>query len=262
MDNSLKSIWLLVTLLLVFSLSENISAQNQLNLKQFGNEASDFFQQPAKWKAEDWGKLGLVSISAIMIMQTDESIRNETLKDRTYYYSFPIEFGRIWGEPYTTASISALFALSGVINSNNANKKIAFEVIQSLAFSGSITMLSKMILGRARPYNNKGAFTYQHFNFIEDDYWSFPSGHTTAAFSLSTILAKNSKSDLVKAIVYLPALLTAFSRVYQDFHWASDVFLGAAVGYFTAVWIHKQHDIKDELSQNESNQLFVISISF
>ena len=32
------------------------------------------------------------------------------------------------------------------------------------------------------------------------------------------------------------------SRVYQDKHWISDCFMGAALGYFIATWVVDKHE--------------------
>jgi len=178
-------------------------------------------------------------------MHLDEGVRDAMLKDRSYNNSIPIEAGRIWGEAYTTLIVSGLLAASGISNDNQSNKKIAFEIAQSGLYTASVTQLLKMSIGRDRPYLNNGAFNFSPFQKFDNDYWSLPSGHTSLAFSLSTILSQNSKSDLLKIAWYIPAVMTAFSRVYQDKHWTSDVLLGSAVGYFIAKWIAEKHRINE-----------------
>ncbi|MEW6193705.1 MAG: phosphatase PAP2 family protein [Bacteroidota bacterium] len=234
--------------------------QNKLNFDQFGDETIEFIRQPIKWNASDYGKLGLVALSTYLVMYLDEDIRSEMLMDRSYYYSLPIEGARIWGEPYTTLLFSGALAISGIANDNFTNKKIAFEIAQSAVYTVSVTQFLKLAVGRERPYLNSGATNFSPFQKVDNDYWSLPSGHTSLAFSLSTILSKNSKPDLLKAVWFIPAIMTAFSRVYQDKHWTSDVLLGAAVGYFIAEWVHKQHDAKE--TNMESNQLIMFSIAF
>jgi len=254
---------LFYSLLIIFSIIipiENLFSQNKYNFNQFSEETYDFIKQPVKWDIGDFGKLGLISLSTILTMQIDEDIRNKMMTDRSYYNSIPVEFGRIWGEPYTSISFAGFFALTGTLNNNSTNKKIAFEILQSMLYSGGIAFVSKTILGRARPYTNEGAFSYHPINFSQDKYWAHPSGHTTLAFSLSTILSKNSSSGLIKTIVYIPSVLTLFSRVYQDYHWASDVLLGAVIGYFTAEWIFQEHLSKNNMYENEVNQLIVFNI--
>jgi membrane-associated phospholipid phosphatase len=115
-----------------------------------------------------------------------------------------------------------------------------------------------MTLGRARPYTNEGSANYHLFSLWNDDYHSLPSGDVTLAFSLSTVLSKNSKSDLLKIISYIPAVLTIASRINRDMHWSSDVFLAAAIGYCVGDWVTNLHDGKE--SAVEISSVFPISI--
>ena len=41
------------------------------------------------------------------------------------------------------------------------------------------------------------------------------------------------------------ATLTGLSRIYNNEHWSSDVFVGAALGYFTAKSIARAHADRD-----------------
>lgn len=246
--------------LLTFLFCSSSFSQNNFTFRQFGEESRNFIKQPAKWKAEDLGKIGIIGLSTYLIMNADEPVRKELTKDQSYYCSLPIEAGRIWGEWYSTGIITGIFALSGIVNRNNSNKRIAYEIAQSFLYTGFVTGLLKVSFGRNRPYMNNGAFRYDLFSLYSYDKSSLPSSHTSTAFSLSTILSQNSNSDLVKVLIYIPALATAFSRMYQDQHWLSDTFLGAAIGYFVGVWVHKIHDAKDQSELVQPNQLICISL--
>ncbi len=59
---------------------------------------------------------------------------------------------------------------------------------------------------------------------------SFPSGHTTAAFSLFFCLSFFSKNNYVKMICFISALLVAFSRVYLSEHFFEDITAGSFIG--------------------------------
>ena len=59
---------------------------------------------------------------------------------------------------------------------------------------------------------------------------SFPSGHTTAAFSLFFCLSFFSKNNYIKAAFFLSALLVAFSRVYLSEHFFEDITVGSFIG--------------------------------
>lgn len=62
---------------------------------------------------------------------------------------------------------------------------------------------------------------------------AFPSGHTISAFSVATVYAKRYPKGKWKPIVaYSLAGIVGFSRSSLETHFASDVVLGAALGYF------------------------------
>jgi len=61
---------------------------------------------------------------------------------------------------------------------------------------------------------------------------SFPSGHTIAAFSVATIVARRyGNHRWVPYAAYGTAALVGFSRLSLSAHYVSDVFMGGALGY-------------------------------
>jgi membrane-associated phospholipid phosphatase len=61
---------------------------------------------------------------------------------------------------------------------------------------------------------------------------SFPSGHTIAAFSVATIVARRyANHRWIPYAAYGLAAVVGFSRVSLSAHFLSDVFMGAALGY-------------------------------
>ncbi|MFA3781792.1 phosphatase PAP2 family protein [Melioribacteraceae bacterium 4301-Me] len=215
-------------------------AQNNYDYHQAKKETLDFLINPAKWEKSDWLKLSGVVAGTVALMHFDSDIRNNVLKDQKYYKSFPIETGRIWGEAYTTGVIGGMFYLHGIFDDNVKTKKLGYEILQSAGYSGSIALILKVILGRYRPYASNESQKYNPFSFDSGEE-SLPSGHATLAFSLSTVLANNTNSTPLKIIFYVPAFLTVISRVYQNKHWASDTFLGAALGYFVGYYVTNLH---------------------
>jgi membrane-associated phospholipid phosphatase len=59
---------------------------------------------------------------------------------------------------------------------------------------------------------------------------SFPSGHSTAAFSLFFCLSFFSKNNTLKVAYFISALLVAFSRVYLSQHFFEDITAGSFIG--------------------------------
>ncbi|MFC2135862.1 phosphatase PAP2 family protein [Bacteroidota bacterium] len=234
-----------ISLLLIFlSLLGNINAQNyDYNLRQFGDEFIEMLKQPGKWETKEWLTLTAIAGGTIGLMQIDDDVRSEIQSNREYDDCLPIVIGNKYGE-WVPLLVGTSFLTAGILQDNNANKRFGFEVIQSYIYSLTITGIGKLAFGRARPFMSEGSASYHPFQMSTTDYFSLPSGHTTAAFSLSTVLAAQSDNLLIKIAAFTPAVMTAFARIYYDKHWLSDVFLGAAVGYFVGKFVTEMHENK------------------
>lgn len=247
-------------IIFILILATTLYAQNLYNFIQFRNESIDFLKQPTKWESNDWLKIGLIGASTFLVMQVDQSVRTEVMKDRSYFKSLPIEFGRHYGELYSPIVIAGIFGLNGLINKNENSKKIGFEILQTTFYAGIITTGLKLALGRARPFTEKGSKDFGNWSLLDDLYHSLPSGHATIAFSISSVLANNTNSTWLKILCYVPAILTATSRVYQDKHWVSDVFLAGVIGYSVGNWVSSKHEKIEIIGSPLLNQ-FNISIA-
>lgn len=116
----------------------------------------------------------------------------------------------------------------GLYYNNNKLQKAGLFTVGSVLATGAVTMAVKTIVGRARPYQGKGPNSFLNFG---DQ--SFFSGHTAIAFSMATVFSEIFKSDypVVPWVAYGLATLTAYARVHDQQHWASDVIVGAAAGH-------------------------------
>lgn len=68
------------------------------------------------------------------------------------------------------------------------------------------------------------------------DPFSFPSGHTCAAFAAGVTWARYTKRRWLQVICIGQAVLMGFSRLYVGVHFPSDVLMGCLVGFFCA-WL-------------------------
>ncbi len=95
-----------------------------------------------------------------------------------------------------------------------------------LAFSQVIVYLVKRIVNRPRPYQ---ALNNVIANRLPMCIYSFPSGHTCAAFCLALVLANGYPN--YQALFLLVAGLVGISRIYLGVHYPTDVLVGFMVAY-------------------------------
>ncbi len=87
----------------------------------------------------------------------------------------------------------------------------------STGLSLGLTYLLKEVTGVSRPQGGPR---------------SFPSGHTTYAFTVATVQYQilKERGFLWSSTGYIPAIATGILRVLRDKHWVPDVLVGAGIG--------------------------------
>lgn len=101
------------------------------------------------------------------------------------------------------------------------------------AVSNAMVGLLKPVVGRHRPDSTNDAWRFDPFSSC-GAWHSFPSSHAVHAFSLATGLAVETRPSWAGALGYTCATVVAWSRLYDDQHWASDVTASAIIGISTA----------------------------
>jgi len=122
-------------------------------------------------------------------------------------------------------------------------ERTALLATESFLVTGLFTTVLKIGIGRPRP--DKIGSSSDTFDGPFSSNVSLPSGHTSTAFAIATVVAHEYEEvPFLAPISYGIATLTGLSRINDNQHWASDVFLGAALGYFTSKTILRLHSNK------------------
>jgi len=103
-----------------------------------------------------------------------------------------------------------------------------FPLWLSFIISASAAFVLKLIIARPRPTE----LLYPILNTLS---YSFPSLHVMVAFAAVPIL--NKEFPKIKLFWLAFAVLVAFSRLYFNVHYLSDVVFGALLGYFIGIFI-------------------------
>jgi len=103
------------------------------------------------------------------------------------------------------------------------------QILESHVLAGGLRNLGRAIVGRSRPFENRGPNSFEFGGGT-----SFPSGHTSIAFELATVISENAHRWPVTAASYTLATTMAIQRLDSNNHWASDLVVPAVAGTFIA----------------------------
>jgi membrane-associated phospholipid phosphatase len=164
----------------------------------------------------------------------DTQIQDESQEGKTTFKSFC--FNSI-GDLGLGRNQAIAWGGTTVIAFASGNKKLEKTVINwagSLVINSIVTDELKKTFQRHRPSTGEAynVFDWRGGPKINS---SFPSAHTSNAFTTATVFATMYKDHKwVPPVAYGLATLVGISRLYNNAHWASDVMAGAAVGFLSA----------------------------
>jgi membrane-associated phospholipid phosphatase len=131
--------------------------------------------------------------------------------------------------------LSTIMISGGIVFKNSHLLETTRLMIESFFITQTITYLSKGLFSRSRPYTDRGPHDFNFLKFSsEHPYRSMPSGHTSAVFSMMTVIAKRYNQWWITYPAYTLSVSVGLQRMDDRAHWSSDVFLGGAIGYWVA----------------------------
>jgi len=187
--------------------------------------------------------------AVILVAQSDGSVQRSFVRPNLQNSSGLKDFSNasgFLGDPGSVILSAGLyFAGLGTHSRNLA--ALGMHTGESVVLGGVIAEVVKGEVGRARPSispTDSRVFKTGK-GFSSDEYGSFPSAETTAAFAAATALSRGFSRDwpdharLMTGVAYTSATLVAGSRLYKNQHWASDVVAGAGLGTFSAIFVDR-----------------------
>ena len=125
----------------------------------------------------------------------------------------------------------------GLVRKDAKMERTALLAAEAVADAEIVTTVLKDATKRVRPagfpaQGNLWDSWFESRGSLFRGNGSFPSGHSIAAFSVATVIARRyGNHRWVPYAAYGMAALVGFSRLSLSAHFLSDVFMGAALGY-------------------------------
>ena len=123
----------------------------------------------------------------------------------------------------------------GHLTQNDRMSETGFLSGEAAVNSVAIAEGIKLIAGRQRPLDGNG----------RGNFWSggnsFPSIHSVAAWSIASVIAHEYPGIIPTMFSYGAAAAVSATRVTGRQHWASDVLIGSALGWYMGRQVYRAH---------------------
>jgi membrane-associated phospholipid phosphatase len=167
---------------------------------------------------------------------TADPVESQYFRRTSAFHPFNNVFS---GKATVLGTIAAPLSLygAGLIRRDTKMQRTALLAGEAVADAEILTTVLKDATARLRPADvsrngNMSDTWFESRGSRLRGNGSFPSGHTIAAFSIATVVARRyGNHHWVPFAAYGMAAVIGFSRLSLSSHFASDVFMGGALGY-------------------------------
>jgi len=129
---------------------------------------------------------------------------------------------------YASIAMVLVVLIASIVKRSKLLRRHFFTLAVVLIVVAAVTQGMKTIISRERPFN-----TYPFIEKLTDGGdSSFPSGHTLEAFAVAAALSFLFSKKKTVLLVYIWAVLVAYSRMALGVHYPSDVLAGMLIGTF------------------------------
>lgn len=212
-------------------------------LNEYVSDTTAIISSPVNWDGNDWLKAALVAGTATGLYFADDGIHYFAQRHHSSGVHKVSAVGDLLGNPLFAAPSLGIFYLYGHYYDDTKARKTALLATESMVISGALATTLKMATQRPRPYTGESSTTWDGPS-LKSTNSAFPSVHTQTAFSIASVVSEEyGDNNYVPPVAYGLATFVGLSRIADNKHWASDVFVGGALGYFVGKAVVKYHTV-------------------
>jgi membrane-associated phospholipid phosphatase len=177
----------------------------------------------------------------VMAAASDRAIERQSLRHRSATLDRFARVGNATGSGEYLLPALGVTYLTGRLTHHPRLAEATLNAAAAYAIGNVVAGLWKPVIGRHRP-DTLGSPWRFHPLERSGAYHALPSAHVMHAFTLAGAVAEEAGRPWVTGAAYGAAALVAWSRIYEDEHWASDVassaVIGAAIGHLSVRLLH------------------------
>ena len=193
-------------------------------------------KKDAKW----W--LGFGSATGVLI--ATDKWTSKQLPNTPDQISVAAAISRI-GASYSVFPAAIGFYAAGAIRKDDRLRETGLLGVEALANGALVYNVVKLTTLRERPTEGTGSGRFWKGAVgIGTGGSSFPSGHSTEIWALASVVAHEyPRPRVVPIVAYSLATTVMASRFAAQRHFASDVVVGAAIGWFIGDYVYRKHHV-------------------
>ena len=214
-------------------------------VRDMGHTTISVATYPIKhWQQSDYIKSALlIGVSGMAYALLDDPVKNWAQRTRNSHSAFFSDKLQLMGQGYLSAGVVASFEIYGLAFKQKKARRVAVLSAESFIISTGICTVIKHLAGRARPNTGEDHDHWYGPQLTHKSQTSFFSGHTTAIFSVATVVAlEYSNHKWMPPAIYSLATLAAASRIHDNKHWTSDVIFAALLSHYIAKTVVRLHN--------------------
>ena len=204
--------------------------------KRYGRDSVALVKAPLSWNTKQWEKAAGAVVIVGGLMLADRDIDKAAQKQRSSVTNHISSWTAPLGSGYGFAISGGLLATGLVFHHENL-RDTGREAIEAGLLAIAVDQVLKRAFGRERIVDSGGRTVFVPGSSHD----SFPSGHTTEAFAVASVIATRSKGWEIPVIAYAAAALVGMDRINTRDHFASDVVAGAFLGTTVGRFLVKRH---------------------
>lgn len=181
---------------------------------------------PLRWTADQWLAIPVALVGLGAISGFDDDVARRARGSQGAAAGAYFDAVEPLGLAYSFVVLGGMYAGGWALDRPGLRRTAVEAGAASAVAFGVVVPLLKVAFGRHRPEDGLGPHELDPFSGS----YSFPSGHSTQAFALASVIAGESPHAAVDVLAYGLAASVGAARIYHDVHFLTDVLAGAALG--------------------------------
>ena len=205
--------------------------------ERYLNDGAAIVTAPSRFDVGDWAEVAAISGGMVFVGTRDDRIDAWAQSHRSKKTE---DFARVVKPLGSWAAIvaSTVALGGGLVSHNKRLLDTGRDAVEAeILAAGIATPALKYAVGRVRPSDGSDADEFKPFSGNA----SFPSGETTEAFAVASVLSARADGWVVPVVSYALASCVGYARVHDRGHWASDVIAGGLVGTLIGRTVVRRH---------------------